>query len=153
MVKDSPKDLFDGFLILNRLLGGFFSMLFLNAFRHQFWVDFFMFFQEPTFKIHAPTQCFVNFYSVSPFLKKSPKITENSPKILSKSLPKPPKIEEKSQKIVTKMQDNLRCVKKSKKWATRVNNEPQEPHKSTDPPGSPTFGGSSPSQTLPLTCP
>ena len=72
-------------------------------------------FQEPTFKIHAPTQCFVDFYSVSPFPKKSPKITENSPKILSKSLPKPPKIEQKSQKIVTKIQDNLRCLKKSKK--------------------------------------
>ena len=49
------------------------------------------------------------------FRKNHQKSSKNLPKILPKPFPKPRKIDPKSQKIVAKTQDNLRCVKNSKK--------------------------------------
>ena len=66
----------------------------------------------PTLKIHAPTQCFVDFYTKS---RLKPKVR----KIEQKSCQNRGKIEEKStpnrKKIDVKSQDDLRSPKNSKK--------------------------------------
>ena len=60
-----------------RFSSNFFVCFFLIVNLHrflQFCGKFCTFFKEPTFKIHAPTQCFVDLHSVLLFSKKTSKI-------------------------------------------------------------------------------
>ena len=85
----------------NQIFGRFFAFFFDRKFTsilYQFFRDFYMFFKEPTLKIHAPTQCFVDFSVKSQLWKKERKVIEKSSPNSSKTLPKFFQNREKSKK-------------------------------------------------------
>ena len=140
-------------LIFKCFFWPFFSYCKFASIFHYFFMYFACFFKSRPSNFMRPRSVSWPSTPFRVFRKNHQKSPKNPPKILPKPLPKPRKIDPKSKKIVEKTQDGLRCLKKPKKLATRTKNEPRPPHKSTDPRGSPTFLGSSPPQTPPLSSP
>ena len=73
-----------------------------------------LFFKEPTFKIHAPTQCFVDFHMFGHVFEKISKIVEKSSRNPSQIQEKSKKNQEKSRKMDGKSQDE--CGKPKNAW-------------------------------------
>ena len=79
-----------------------------------------LFFKEPTFKIHAPTQCFVDFHTFGHISKKLSKIVEKSSR-------NPPQIVEKSRKIRKNRWQKPRWVRKANKCVKNAKKVPTWP--------------------------
>ena len=107
--KTSPNQIFEGFF------GLFFSNREFASIFCCFFAKFAWFFKNRPLNFMRPRSVSWPSTPFNAFRKNHQKSSKNLPKILPKPSPKPRKIDPKSQKIVTKMQDNLRCVKSSKK--------------------------------------
>ena len=103
----------------NQIFEGFFGLVF--SYREFasifccFFAKFACFFKSRPSNFMRPRSVSWPSTPFNAFRKNHQKSSKNLPKILPKPFPKPRKINPKSQKIVTKTQDNLRCVKNSKK--------------------------------------